>query len=224
MTRIKTNTQSHRIQWMSLWVVVVTIGLGWRYPLLGYSVPLVMIMGIAVAIFRGRYACGNLCPRGSFLDRIISRISPQRKIPSFFRNMVFRWTVLVLLMGFMMYRGMQQPTDLNHWGYVFWTMCVVTTIVALGLSLSVNSRTWCSFCPMGTLQNIIGGDKEQLFIDGEACKGCKLCEKVCTLTLPITNHKEQGTVVERDCVKCSECIEACPVNALSWHVKPASYP
>ncbi len=201
---------------MLLWIVVITIGLGWKYPLLGYSVPLVMITGMVIGMFRGRYVCGNLCPRGSFLDRIMSKFSPMKKIPPFMRSMGFRWFIFSLLMGFMLYRGMMNLTDISHWGHVFWTMCVVTTGVAILFSFTINSRTWCSFCPIGTVQNALGGAREQLQINGEACKSCGLCEKACTFNLPVTQHKESGVLAERDCLKCSECVAACPTKALSW--------
>ncbi|MFC1523210.1 4Fe-4S binding protein [Thermodesulfobacteriota bacterium] len=219
MARKKGNIKRQKMQWILLWIVVITIGLGWKYPLLGYSVPVVMITGMVVSIFRGRYVCGNLCPRGSFLDRIISQFSPMKEIPGFFRGMVFRWVVFSLLMGFMLYRGLQSPTDIANWGHVFWTMCVVTTLLAIFLATFINARSWCAFCPIGTVQNVFGGSKELLQINGDACKDCKLCEKSCTFDLPITQYKDQGVVLERDCIKCSECVASCPTKALSWPQK-----
>jgi hypothetical protein len=44
-------------------------------------------LGIIGGIFRGRYVCGNLCPRGGFFDRLISPVSPKLPIPAGFRNM-----------------------------------------------------------------------------------------------------------------------------------------
>ena len=62
----KTNsklTTRHITQWLLLPIVITVIGLGWKYPWLGLSVPLVMVIGIIGAFFNGRYVCGNLCPR-----------------------------------------------------------------------------------------------------------------------------------------------------------------
>lgn len=216
MTSEKGNEKRYKKQWFLLSIVVVTIGLGWKYPLLGYSVPLVMITGMAVSVFRGRYVCGNLCPRGAFLDRILRRFSPGKKIPLLIRGMKFRSGVFILLMGFMLFRGLQKPADIMHWGNVFWTMCVVTTILAVFLGFVLNARSWCSFCPIGTVQNLFGGNKELLQINGERCKECSLCEKKCPFSLPITQYKESGEVREQDCLKCSECVTACPTKAISW--------
>lgn len=206
----------HFIQWLLLWPVLITIGLGWKYPLLGYTVPVVMLAGLLGSLVRGRYVCGNLCPRGSFLDRIMPTFSRQGAIPTALRSMPWRWTVFTLLMGFMLYRGGQDPTNLNHWGHIFWQMCVLTTGVAILLAIVYKPRTWCSFCPIGTCQNALGGHHGQLRIDPELCKNCRLCEKSCPFELKITRHREAGHLPSRDCLKCSECIRRCPAQALSW--------
>lgn len=205
-----------RNQWLLLWIVVITISLGWKYPLLGYTVPLAMLTGIIGSFIRGRYVCGNLCPRGAFLERLISWLSFNRKIPLFFKDMRFRIVALFALMGLMMYRGFQNPSDPWHWGYVFWSLCLFTTVIAVVMAIIVHPRTWCAFCPIGTLQNFIGGSKKQLMIDKAACKECNLCENVCSFNLPKASYKEIGYLPDRDCLKCSECVSACPQNALSW--------
>ncbi len=204
------------IQWLVLPVVVITIALGWKWPILGFSVPIVMIAGIVGSFFRGRYVCGNLCPRGAFLDRLIRPVSKGKPIPTFIRTKEFRWTVLVVLMGGMAWRISLDPTNVDHLGRVFWMMCVVTTTIAVIAGLAVNARFWCAMCPMGTMQNAIGGGNGQLEIDPESPCKCKVCEKVCPMNLQIVTHRATGVIAERDCIKCSECVAACPPKSLSW--------
>ena len=204
------------LQWSLLSVVLVTISLGWKFPFLGFSVPVVMIAGILISLFRGRMVCGNFCPRGSFFDRIVSSFSQKTSVPPLLRDMRFRWSMFALLMGFMVFRLAQNPLSLAHWGHVFWVMCVVTTALGLVLGIVYHPRTWCAFCPMGTLQNALGGEKQYLAIDSSSCRSCKLCEKKCPFDLSIVAHKNTGKIVNPDCLKCSECVQACPVNALSW--------
>lgn len=216
MKRNRENRKRRIIQWSLLWIMLITIAFGWKYPLLGYSVPIVMVAGLIGSMVWGRYLCGNLCPRGSFLDRVMARIGVRRHIPDVLRAMSFRWGVLIVLMGFMLYRGLQHPADPAHWGSVFWTMCVVTTAVAVVGAVFLHPRAWCAFCPMGTMQNAIGGGKGRLRINASICKGCRLCERSCTFDVAILAHREQGVVASRDCLKCSECIVVCPTKALYW--------
>lgn len=215
--RQATDHQSRRRrQWLLLWVVVLTIGLGWRWPLLGFSVPVVMIAGMIGGPLQGRVVCGNWCPRGSFFDRVLAPLSRGSGIPEKLRGMPFRWVVMVLLMGFMVYRISLNPADWRHWGTVFWQMCVITTGIGVALGLLFHQRSWCAFCPMGTMQNLMGGAKHQLRIDSRKCIKCRKCEQVCTMKLPIVSYRESGIMSHPDCVKCGKCIAVCPKGALSW--------
>lgn len=204
------------IQWCLVPVVLVTIGLGWKYPLLGFSVPVVMALGMVGGIFRGRYVCGNLCPRGSLFDRVVEPVSRNSGIPHFFRNMTLRWSIFAAMMGFMVYRILQNPSEITHWGRVFWLMCTITTSIGLVLGIALHPRAWCAFCPMGTLQNVLGGHKHQLTIRADACRECRLCEKACPFSISIVEYKLEGRLLNPDCLKCPECIAACPGKALAW--------
>lgn len=210
------------IQWFLAPITIIVIALGWRFPFLGFAVPVVMITGLVGGILRGRYVCGHLCPRGSFFDRMLAPISPSKPIPPSFRSMALRWPLLVVLMGLMVYRISLNPGSIAHWGKVFWMMCVVTSAIGVILALFVNERSWCSFCPIGTLQNAVGGAKDQLRIDGDICRACRTCEKKCPLKIPIVDFKEDGVMAHRDCLKCPECVTICPKNALSFGSASAS--
>ena len=200
-------------RWLLVVPVIITLTLGWTYPLLGFVVPVTMLLGFVGGIFRGRYVCGNICPRGAFLDKIIFPISFNKKIPKVLTNVRFRWTLFVLLMGLMTYRIFLNPTSISHWGSVFVLMCFVTTIIAVVFGIILRARTWCAFCPMGTMQMSLGIGKYQLNVD-KGCVSCNVCSKACPFDIKVGAYKTGGKITDKDCLKCYKCISVCPKKAI----------
>lgn len=201
----------HLIQNLLWPVVVVVIALGWKYPLLGFTVPIVMLAGLIGGVFKGRWVCGHVCPRGALFDRVVARLSPAKPIPPMLRKPKFRWTVFAALMGFMAFQISKNPTSLDHLGFVFWLMCAVTTALGLVLAFVYHPRTWCAFCPMGTMQYALTPKGLGPSLDKEVCRNCRKCEQACPLQLKIL---ERPGADEPDCLSCGECVQACPVKAL----------
>lgn len=203
------------LQWLLAPIAILTLVVGWKFVWLGFTVPVVMAIGVIGGLLRGRYVCGNFCPRGSFFDRILAKMTSNRKIPSALRSMGLRAGIFSVLMGFLLWRLAADPSNADHWGFVFWSMCAITTSVGIVLALLYHPRAWCAVCPVGSLANVIGGDKYQLNIAVD-CRECGKCEQSCTFDLPIVKHKDLGVVQERDCLKCSLCLVNCPTGALQW--------
>ena len=211
------NSRRRLQQWLSASLLVIVIVFGYWYPWLAFLAPIVMVSGVAVSTVQGRYVCGNWCPRGAFLDRLVSRVSCSRKIPRSRWSKAFRWFFFCFLMLMIAIRMYNYPADIDFWrhaGHIFWSMCVVTTAIAVIGGIVINPRVWCAYCPIGTLQNLIGGSKEHIKIDAKKCVSCRLCESICPMDLPIVKHKKSGFIRERDCIKCGDCIQVCPKNAL----------
>ncbi len=196
--------------YLGIIVLIVSIG-GIFYPKLGYILLLVFASLMIIAPFRGRWFCGNLCPRGSFVDFWLAPLSRKMKIPPQLRSMRLRAPIFVALMGFLIFRIVQTEGIVDKIGMVFVTLCILTTSIAILFGVIIAPRTWCSFCPMGTLQRAMGGNKYQLKVDRERCIECKKCQKVCPMQLPVTDILNNP-----DCIKCGRCIEACPKQALSF--------
>lgn len=202
-------------RWLLALFMLSVIAVGWKYPLLGFAVPIAMLTGMAGGLFRGRYVCGNLCPRGSFYDTVFTLIGGNRPIPALLQSAGFRWMTMAGLMSFMAWRIAQNPGEWQHWGTVFWSMCLITTAIGIPLGMVYRSRSWCSFCPVGTVAAATGGDKFQLKIAHD-CRQCGACEKQCPMGFAIAEHRDAGALPHRDCIKCSSCVDSCPREALSW--------
>lgn len=190
--------------------LIVLIG-GLFYPKLGYFIPLVFAILLIIAPFRGRWFCGNLCQRGSFLDFWLAPLSRRLKIPAKFRSMWIRVPIFVALMGFMAFRMMQTEGVVDTIGMVFVTSFILTSSFGILFGVAIAPRAWCSFCPMGTVQRIIDRGRYTLKVDLDRCIKCGKCEKICPMQLPVSR-----IIDNPDCIKCGRCIEACPKDALSF--------
>ena len=204
-----------RIQLIMWWFLPIVIIGGIFWPYLGFLVLAMMVFFLILSAFKGRYWCGWLCPRGSFLERVFAPLSPKRKIPPVFRNRTLRWLLFAVLMGFMIFRLITSGGVLAKIGFVFVTMCIVTTVIAIILGLVFKPRTWCAVCPMGTLQGVIVKKKKLLKVSDE-CTDCKACEKVCPIGTAPSSFKIEGAVASVDCLRCPECLVKCPKGALTF--------
>lgn len=202
-------------RWLYGAIVLFVIAAGWRYPYVGLIVPVVMVTGMVGGLFRGRYVCGNICPRGSFLDTWMAKIANRRNVPQWMRRPWFRGVVMSSLMGFLGWRLAQDIGSLAHWGFVFWQMCLLTTLVAVAMGLAFRERAWCTLCPMGTIQALESRGQYALQVSA-ACRTCHLCDHVCPMNLPVAAYCGVGEVKHPDCIKCSRCVSRCPASALSW--------
>lgn len=140
-----------------LWLVLVlftVVGLTIS-PLIGYLALICMLGPVITAFFKGRFWCGWLCPRGSLFDHLLAPLSVKKKIPAFLKQMPTRIFFLILVMSIFAIQ------IYNNWGNtlavasVFLRMIIVTTIVGIILGIFIHPRTWCSFCPMGTLATLV---------------------------------------------------------------------
>lgn len=230
---IKTNRAFTSIRKYA-WILTVLVAIGglWQ-PKLGLLVILIMAGLTATAFFNGRYWCGNFCPHGSLFDVIISPISQNRKIPKFLRSK----TMITLFFIFFMYNFSKKIVRvsslwgsynfLDRLGFVFVTTYLMVLIVGGIFALLVNPRTWCQFCPMGTLQKFsykLGSslgiakktEKKITVCHIDKCHTCGKCSRVCPFQLtPYLEFSDNNQFDNINCIKCSTCVENCPAGILS---------
>ncbi|MBP2655959.1 MAG: quinol dehydrogenase rane component [Firmicutes bacterium] len=206
------------IQANLFWVLLVFLAVGMVYPVIGLLALTCMLAPIIVAPFKGRYWCGNFCPRGSFYDNVIAKISPKKPIPKFFRSNGFRGFMVMFIMGVFGVQMYYAWGNLSAMGAVFVRIILLTTIVGIVLGIAYHQRTWCSFCPMGTLASWLSAKSKPKPLKVESsCVNCKLCTNVCPLQLsPYTAKASTEGFTHSDCLKCSRCIEKCPKKALAY--------
>lgn len=185
---------------------------------IGLAAALCMVAPVIVSVFKGRFWCGNLCPRGNFYDNVVSKFSNKRIPPKFFKSYYFRSVILTVMMVIFALGVYKNWGNLYGIGMVFYRMIVVTTIIGVLLSLVYNHRTWCNFCPMGTLASITGKFRksDKVLHVSSSCVSCKLCEKKCPIGL--VPHDYKGDILRHpDCIQCGKCAVVCPRNAIGYN-------
>ncbi len=199
---------------------LVLIG-GWFNPFLGYLLLGCMLGAIGVALYKGRAWCDWMCPRGSFYDLFIKKLSRGKEIPDFFKKTGVRISVILILFSVL---GSQVYLHWGDWsaiGKVFVTILTVTTTVGVILGIIYQERIWCHICPMGTFGNYLSEGKYPIEIK-DNCTNCKVCAKVCPMQLKPYSFKEVGIMGDNDCIKCSTCVAVCPKKALGFQNKEAA--
>jgi len=92
--------------------------------------------------------------------------------------------------------------------------------LVIALPLLTKKRTQCAFfCPFGAFQSIF--NKTSVFdvkIDRTRCTPCVLCQKSCpTMSLNEESIAKGETLMS--CMKCGACVDACPKDAVLWHIR-----
>ena len=208
----------NKVQPYLFWALLAFMAIGLVYPVIGLIALVCMLAPVVMAFYKGRYWCGNFCPRGSFYDHVLIKLSPQKPIPPFFRSKGLRVFMVLFIMTVFSVQMVGAWGDLPAMGAVFIRIILITTLVGIGLGVLYHQRTWCSFCPMGSLASWVSARKKPIPLRvADSCVGCKLCTKACPLQLaPYTAKGNPDGFTDSDCLKCGRCVDKCPKKALSF--------
>jgi len=193
--------------------------LGYFFSWIGFAVVACMFAGLLMSRKKGRKWCDFLCPRGSFLDEYVARISPQKPLPTWFYSYKFRLTFIGILFSFLTFNIIMAWPNVDKIAFSFVKTITITTVLSIFFAFIYRARAWCVVCPVGTFSGLLGGKKMPLKIDYGKCLNCTNCEVVCPIGLSPYKDKHHTKLQSRDCLKCGTCIANCPSQALSFSKK-----
>ena len=180
---------------------------------------IIFMMGpIVVSLFRGRFWCGNICPRGSFYDTVMSKFSKDRKVPAVLKSTWFRLLIFVMMMSVFALGIKNSNGNLFMIGQVFYRMIFVTTLVGVVMTFVYNHRTWCHFCPMGSIASLVSKIRKSNMIlnVSQNCVSCRKCETRCPIG--IVPYEYKGNLLShQDCIQCGNCVTACRLDAIAYN-------
>lgn len=214
-------TKGTSLYWILIAYLIIVF-----FPVIGFIALICMIAPVVVSMRKGRWWCGNACPRGNMFDRLLSRYSPHKPIPAFLRSR--GWRIFMQFFIFGMF-GTQMYFAWGDWsamGKVFWNIILMTTIVGVILAFVYAPRTWCTFCPMGTLSSWVAPREGKLpngyksvHVSSACQMKCKSCARVCPMQLtPYDSRGQENGYLHPDCIKCGKCTLACPTKIMSLTV------
>ncbi|MEG1858403.1 MAG: 4Fe-4S binding protein, partial [Pseudoflavonifractor sp.] len=208
-----------------------------RFQFSYYIVGTLVLFGVLL----GRVVCGFLCPFG-WLQELLHKIPSKKfstkglKALTYLKYVVLAVFVVVLPMTLVSDVGMGDPWFCK-WlcpagvlegaiplaivnsgiraalGALFtWKSCLLLGVVTLSVFFY---RPFCKWiCPLGAFYALFQRVSFYRFsIDRTKCTGCGACARVCKMDVEVCKTPNSA-----ECIRCGDCIAACPHRAISKSV------
>lgn len=93
-------------------------------------------------------------------------------------------------------------------------------VVGFATVYFLGSKGFCSYgCPYGGIFGAVDRISPGRIVVSDACEGCGHCTAVCTSNVRVHEEvRDFGMVVDPGCMKCMDCVSACPNEALRFAI------
>ena len=190
---------------------------------------------VLVALVVGRVLCGYLCPLGAIQEARDRTGGGRLRRVKYLKGV--KYVLAVAWVGAVIwaivYGGGYHTVDLKYNTPNFVSvdsaqslvMFYIVAAVPLLPALFMGKRSFCHyFCPWGVLNTLSTKVKNffgwrpslNLKADSHKCQQCHSCEKVCTMSLPVTQMVQKGSMDNSECILCGSCVDNCPQKVISY--------
>jgi NAD-dependent dihydropyrimidine dehydrogenase PreA subunit len=69
------------------------------------------------------------------------------------------------------------------------------------------------------LGNLLHIKRLRLQADKNACVNCRKCNKLCPMSLNVSEKVKIETIDDNECILCGTCVDHCPKKAITFIVK-----
>lgn len=187
-------------------------------------------LAIGVTALFGRWFCGWACHLVALQDGarwllLRAGVRP-RAIQLGVLGLVPLVACIYMFLGPWLYRLWQNqsvPTHLALYTEEFWvtfpgaTMAVVTFLVTgAGMVYFLGSKGFCTYaCPYGAIFGVVDQLAPQRIRVTDSCQQCGKCTVACSSNVRVHQEvRDFGAVIDPGCMKCLDCVSACPNDAL----------
>ena len=105
---------------------------------------------------------------------------------------------------------------LDTLGYYFTSINLLILLLVTVAAFFIR-RSWCQVCPLGALIALFNRFPPFKWISGvrlnkqgEKCKSCGICKRVCPTQVKGVCEQKRGDVASSQCIWCLRCVEMCP--------------
>jgi len=235
------DSEKDRFQRMRLIAIISTYAFFWMIVPLGfklqvpgiagqwYDFPAIHAVGslmfflyfILILLFGKRIDCGWCCPCVTARETIGYPF--RDKTPRSELWWQLRWLKFVLLGLLLFYLGCMindVNTSYDRAGKLYYDIITYGYYASFLLIPFTGNRNFCRLlCPYAALWGTLSfAGLFRIKAKQDDCTGCKKCESVCDMGIPIARLvREKGEVRTIECMGCNRCVGVCPTNVLSSH-------
>lgn len=204
-----------------------------KYKVSYYVLGLIALFGV---IF-GKFICGWICPFG-WIQELIYK-TPLKKINWSKRLKITRYLKYIILIVFVLWLpslvneyGVASPTFCKYIcpagtleaslpllatnaplrevvaGLFYWKLSLLIALIFVSMILY---RPFCyAVCPLGAIYSLFNKiSYYQITVEYDNCIECEKCRQVCKYDIYTAVDLKNS-----ECIRCGECIDACPTGAL----------